>query len=223
MQKPQLLAALFALTPVALWATPSGLNNIPTADTTPQGTLVGQVFGTVFEGGEADLWAGFKTGFQPFGPLHRFEFGLDSQLDAGAGPIVGQVKYAVQPWEEMPTFAIGVANAAFNDNGRDEVGYAFLYGVLTQDFGFLRGHLGYGNQDGEDSFFVGLDKTFKVWERDLMLRSDLIQINDGDDLLGSFGFLYAAHENIVIESWASKPTNGGDASYALKLNFVFNF
>ena len=43
------------------YATPSGLNNIPTADPTRQGAFVPQAFGTV--GGEADndFNPGFKT------------------------------------------------------------------------------------------------------------------------------------------------------------------
>ncbi len=41
------LALPLLLAPVAAFATPSGLNNIPTADTTPQGTFVLQAYNTV--------------------------------------------------------------------------------------------------------------------------------------------------------------------------------
>ncbi len=41
--------ALLAASLGSLHATPSGLNNIPTADTTPQGTFVFQLFSTVGE------------------------------------------------------------------------------------------------------------------------------------------------------------------------------
>src|SRR5690606_35373762 len=45
-----------------LFATPSGLNNIPTADTTPQGVFVSQAFSTLWEDLDTDLNFGFKTG-----------------------------------------------------------------------------------------------------------------------------------------------------------------
>ena len=69
---------LSSLLPRLAQATPSGLNNIPTADTAPQGTLVLQTFSTV--GGDArdDLNFGFKTGLE-FKAL-RFEFGADSHV-----------------------------------------------------------------------------------------------------------------------------------------------
>ncbi|MDQ6913741.1 MAG: hypothetical protein M3128_12800, partial [Verrucomicrobiota bacterium] len=65
-----------------LHATPSGLNNIPTADTAPQGTLVLQVFSTVGGDAEDDFNVGFKTGlvFKPF----RFEFGASPLLNRAA-------------------------------------------------------------------------------------------------------------------------------------------
>lgn len=41
--------------------------------------------------------------------------------------------------------------------------------------------------------------------------------------MGSHGFLYAVHENVVLESWASQPFDDGDTIYTVKLNFVFKF
>lgn len=165
------LFILLAALPQIVFATPSGLNNIPTADTAPQGTLVLQTYSTV--GGDArdDLNFGFKTGLE-FKPL-RFEFGADSHVYPGlGGPVVLQAKVAYPLGDHLPTVAGGVANLAFTDHQRDRSGQPFGYGVLTEDLGFLRVTAGCGVQDGDALPFVGLDKTFKLTRRKVVAVSD---------------------------------------------------
>ncbi len=85
---------IFFFAAVLAWdahATPSGLNNIPTADTAPQGVLVLQMFSTVGGDNDSDFNLGFKTGVD-FKPL-RFEVGADSHVYPGVGgPVVLQSK-----------------------------------------------------------------------------------------------------------------------------------
>lgn len=223
--KTRLLAALctaLAASPMA-FATPSGLNNIPTADVTPQGVLVIQSFTNFGNDKDADLTLGFKTGLDLFG--QKFEFGADSHIlpDKG-GPVVLQGKYSLPFGEGLPTLGLGVANIALTEDDRDRAGDPFTYLVLSHDFGGLfRAHVGYGFQTDNNSVLLGVDKTVKLFERDLTLRSDFVQIQDEAQWMGSLGFLYAVHENVVLESWASQPFDDGDTIYTVKLNFVFKF
>lgn len=206
-----------------LSATPSGLNNIPTADTTPMGVFVLQPFTNFGNDVDADLNLGFKTGLEFYG--QKFELGAASHLAPDdSGPFTVHAKYALSFGEGLPTMGLGVANIAFSGSDRDRAGDPFSYVVFTQDFaGLFRAHLGYGFQTDNNSVLIGLDKSFKVLERDLVLRSDLIQIKDESDWLASFGFLYALHENVVLESWMSQPFDDGDPIFTVKLNFVLKF
>lgn len=214
-----LAAALMA---VSVRATPSGLNNIPTADTTGARTLVLQGFSTFGENRGPAHFAGFKMGLDPLG--QRVEWGLDSRVGPDdAGPAVLQFKYALQFQAPGPTLALGVANLALTEGDRDEAGQPFSYFVLTHDFGGMRAHAGYGLQSRNNAAFLGLDRTFKVFARDLMLRADLTQIDDRDQWLGSAGFLYLLHKNWALESWVSQPTERGDASFTVKLDFIIKF
>ena len=61
------IATLLLATTAAL-ATPTGLNNIPTADSVPQETFVFQLFSTVGGDADADLNLGFKTGVDSNSP-----------------------------------------------------------------------------------------------------------------------------------------------------------
>src|SRR4051812_32853056 len=107
-KRPSLLLATLLPVTLAL-ATPSGLNNIPTADTTPQGTFVLQAFTTLGEDRDADLNLGFKTGFEF--KVVRFEMGLSSHLyPEKGGPVTPHAKIAVPLGEHLPTLALGIAN-----------------------------------------------------------------------------------------------------------------
>lgn len=206
------------------FATSTGLNNIPTADTPGHREGVFQWFSTFPTEGKADHWGGFKTGLRPCGETHRFEGGFDSHLAPGAsGPVVFQFKYSVQPWTHLPALGLGAANLALTSEDRARAGQPFSFAVLAHDFHWFRAHAGYALQHDNHTALLGLDKTVKLFERDLMLRGDFRQIDDQEQWLGSAGFLYRFHKNVALESWVSQPTDHGPTSLTLKLNFIFNF
>ncbi|MBV9009485.1 MAG: hypothetical protein JO354_10020 [Verrucomicrobia bacterium] len=227
--------------------TPSGLNNIPTADTAPQGTFVLQVYSTVGAERDSDFNIGFKTGLE-VDPL-RFEFGADSHLYPGVdGPVVLQGKVAFPFGDHLPTIAAGVANDAFTESERNRSGQPFGYAVVTEDLGLLRVTAGCGVQNGDALPFVGLDRTFKISTpnpqsvaggagrgpgsgdrnaalvtRDLFtLRADAIE-QHGGDWLYSAGVLVPVFKYFVIETWGNFPSNGAPPSVTLKGDLVFSF
>jgi hypothetical protein len=198
-------------------ATPTGLNNIPTADVVPEQTLVLQGFGNLANHTRPDWWGGFK-----YGPIENLEIGFDAQLNpkpADEGALVGQLKYRVE-LQEKTSVAAGVANIGEKKRS-GEVDY---YAVLSQDLGAFRAHLGGTLQRDNEGFFAGLDTTVPLFERDFTLRSDLRQTNEHDDLLGSLGFIYDLGGNFLLETWGSFPTqDGAENTLTLKLNYVISF
>lgn len=209
------LLAFAAATPA--FATPSGLNNIPTGDTVPHRTVAIQAFDT-FGSGPHDFWLGFKTGLE-FGPID-FEWGLDSHIaPEPEGPLYFQTKIGVQPWEGGK-LAVGVANVGFTDS--DRAGEPFTYAVLTQDFGFARFSVGYGLQEDNNSVLLGIDRTWKVLDRNLNLNADLVQTNDESNWLAAVGLKYDLTDFLIFETWANLPDEG-DVNYVAKLNIVFKF
>jgi len=221
-----LLLTLLAA-PVALLATPSGLDNIPTADVTPQGTWVLQTYSNFGDQHDMDFSVGFKSGLD-FAAWGKLEFGADSSVipsgGGQGGPVLLQFKYAHDLWQGA-TLAFGVANIALDSQDRDRAGDAFYYPVLTQKVGddWFRVHVGYGWQHHGDSPILGLDKTFKVWDRDLMLCTDYIQIQNQAQWEGSWGIKYTLCKYVVFETWMSQPFRTGNPIFTAKLDFVFTF
>ena len=224
MKKTICLLALTVAT--SLYATPTGLNNIPTADTVPHRTVAVQAFSS-FGGanqfaangeGQHSFWMGFKTGWE-LGPAH-LEWGLDSPLGPDlSGPLFFQTKLGFQPWEKG-AFAVGVAGVALSDIER--AGDPFTYAMLAHDFGLARFHLGYGVQTNGNSLLVGVDRTWKLLDRDFNLNADLVQVRDQEAWLPSVGAKYGLTKNIVLETWANFPDQGS-VSFIAKINFVFTF
>lgn len=216
--------ALWLLAPTALCDT-SGLNNIPTADTTPDRTIVFQfkpVFGDEMH---SQYFAGFKMGLEPLG--QRFEWGVDGQVGVGsigedAGPAVLQFKVALD-LTETTALGLGVANIGLREQDRHDIGQPFKYAVFSLDFGSFRAHAGYGLQQDGNTALIGLDTTVELFDRDLMLRTDLVQIDDEDQWLGSLGFIYFIDEHFALESWVSQPFEHGEPSFTIKLNFMIPF
>lgn len=220
------IALLALATASALHATPSGLNNIPTADAIPHRTVAFQAFSS-FGGlnqfntsgeGKHSFWMGFKTGWE-LGPAH-LEWGLDSPLGSEfTGPLLFQTKVGFKPWEDG-AFALGVAGIALTDIDRS--GDPFTYAMLAHDFGFARFHLGYGVQTNGNSLLAGVDKTWKLLDRDFNLNADIVQVRDQEAWLPSLGAKYAVTEHVVLETWANFPDQGS-ISLIAKVNFVFKF
>ncbi len=154
---PVLLLASVA----AAFATPSGLNNIPTADTTPMGTFVLQGFTTLGGNRDADFNLGFKTGIDL--KAVKLELGLASHLVPGkGGPVEPHIKLAVPLGEGLPQIAVGAANNSFRDEDRRRAGDTFAYFVVSQDFHWFRAHAGLAVQDSQPQPFFGFDKTFRL-------------------------------------------------------------
>jgi hypothetical protein len=198
-------------------ATPSGLNNIPTADTAPDDAVVIQVY-DLFGEEPHDFASGFKTGMDL--KWVDLEWGLDSHLAPGpAGPLFFQTKVAFSPWEEGK-IAVGVAGVALSDT--DVAGDPFTYAVLSQNVGFARLHAGYGVQTGGNTVLLGIDKNVEFLGRNLNLNADLVQIRDQDGWMPAVGLKYDLSKNIVFETWTNMPDEG-KCEYVLKLNFVIPF
>jgi hypothetical protein len=134
-----LIVAIALTTVLALqfgYASSSGLNNIPTADTASNLSLVIQGYSLFGAQRLPDHFAAFKFGFDPWEARrwrNRFEWGLDSRIAPGdVGPSVFQAKWATQPGPNWPAISIGVANLASTSAERHRAGAPFSFVVLTE-------------------------------------------------------------------------------------------
>ncbi len=218
------------------WATSSGLNNIPTTDTTPENILVFQTWGNFAGGEHPGQFAGFK-----YGLFRDVEIGIDSKVnDKPHGHAMFQAKYAFDIVDDEWRGVIGVAD--LSDNRKDNGEY-FPYVATSVDLTALRLHFGFAPQPHNERFFAGADKTVTFLNRNLQLRGDVIHINDKKDALFSLGFLYELNarsgdekaqsglaefwneisKSIILESWVSKPSTGNKETYTVKLNYLIRF
>lgn len=200
-------------------ASPTGLNNIPTADVVPRNVLVLQGWLNASDGVSPSYFIGAKYG------LHKYiEIGADQLVGADdEGPMLLQAKIQVPMPQENPPIVplLGIANVS---DDRKEAGDADPYALLTADLGLARMHLGYSFQDDNDGAFAGIDKALSIDDRDLVLRADIRQVDDGDEVLSSAGFLHVLPWNLALESWVSFHSDGQvDESFTAKLNYVITF
>jgi hypothetical protein len=220
--------AAAVLVPTPALATPTGLNNIPTADTPGDREIVFQAFADFRDEVHNSYWIGFKGGLRPWN--QRLEYGADGRLgDGDPSAAVLQFKYAIAFKElfksenNLPLAAVGVANLALTSEDRDDIGQPATYLVATQDFDWFRATAGYQFQHQNDAAFFGFDTTFELFDRDFMLRTDYRQIDDQDQWLGSVGFIYFIDEHFALESWASFPFESGEPIFTIKLDVIFKF
>lgn len=219
-----IITAFAAISPA--FGTPTGLNNIPTADTVPHRTVAVQYFSSFGganqfaapEAGKTSQWMGFKTGWD-LKPLH-LEWGMDSPLGTGlSGQLLFQTKTRIEPWDDG-MFALGIAGVALTDTARS--GDPFTYAMLSHDFHVARLHAGYGYQTNGSSFLFGVDRTWKVFDRNFNLNADLVQSRDQRGLITAVGAKYDLSRHIVLETWANFPDRDR-VSWIAKINFVFTF
>lgn len=212
--------------PLSVLATPSGLNNIPTAETIPHRNVAVQAFSSlggpnqfaVNGPGKPSHWMGFKTGLEL--ASFRVETGLDSHLFPGrTGSLLFQSKVGVNPWKDGQ-IAAGVANVALTD--RDRWSDPFSYGMVAHDFGVVRAHAGYGVQTRGNTVLLGVDRTWKILERDFNLNADLVQTRNQHGWLPAIGAKYGLNKHIVFEAWTNFPDRG-NVSFIGKINFIFKF
>lgn len=210
------IVALLVVTQIC-WASPTGLNNISTADVVPEKVLVLQSYSDFGEDNKPDHFIGFK-----YGLIKNLEVGLDGRIFPEADLeewVKGQIKYRFE-FNETTAVSAGVANLG----DRARLGWEDYYLVFTHNFGFLRAHLGGTVQRDNEGGFAGLDKTFKLFDRDFTLRTDIIETNDSHDITNSVGFMYDLGNNIIFESWVSFPGQSGKENVStIKLNYVIKF
>lgn len=117
-----------------------------------------------------------------------------------------------------------MANLAVTEDNRERGGQPFSYAILSHDFKILRLHGGYGVQTHHNnSALFGIDRTWKVFGRDLMLRSDAIQTERQHNWAASIGGLYAFHKYFVFETWMTQPIHGSPPTFTVKFNLVIPF
>jgi hypothetical protein len=215
MHKSFLIIALLALAvglaaSYPVFASPSGLNNIPTADVAPPDILVLQSWAN-FDG-DTSWAAGLK-----YGPAENWEIGFDGGLTGGGsgGGLTFQAKYRM-PLENGARLALGLANVS---DDRDRHGEFFPYAVASLPLGKrASGHLGYSFQSDNRALFLGADATVS---NSLTLRSDWIQTDDGNESVASLGFITPLTPRWLVEGWASFPTaEGAETGYTLKVDYV---
>ena len=215
-----------------MWASSSGLNNIPTTDVVPDKRVVVQTWWNWGRGLHPQQFLGFKAS-----PLEDVEVGVDwKAVDETHGHAMLQAKYAMTLMPDLWKGAIGIANLSPH---RSHNGEYFPFVATSLDLKVARLHAGFGAERYNEAFFFGVDRTVEFLDRNLQLKADAIQIDDARDMLFSVGFLYEfgrtgeyerpsgvlgilddIAKNIVLEGWASIPTNENTETYTLKLNYV---
>ncbi len=215
----------------------TGLNNIPTTDVVPEDILVLQTWLNAGYNRHTQNFVGFK-----YSPFKDVEIGADWKAnDVAHGHAILQAKYAFDLDGDIWRGVIGFADLSDN---REHNGDFFPFVATSLDLKTFRLHFGYAPQPHNEAFFGGIDKTFTLLDRDLMLRFDGIHINDKEDMKFSAGFIYNLApktktngtystglteflgnitKNMLIESWVTMPSTGNQEVYTVKLNYVIKF
>jgi hypothetical protein len=209
------VALAMAMAPRPAWGTPTGLNNIPTADAVSQNVLVLQSWTDFGPDRDASWAAGLK-----YGAAENWEVGLDDAVagPGSAGGPTAQAKYRIA-LSSGARAALGLANVS---NDRDRHGSVFPYAVLSAPLGATaNGHLGYAFQSGNHALFLGADAAAS---KSLTLRTDWTQTEDGDESVWSLGFITSVTDDFLVEAWASFPTAvGANTDYVVKADYVIRF
>ncbi len=214
---------IFAALAAISRASRSGLNNVPNADVSAIGTGVVQGYSAFGEDRKPSFLSGVRLGFAPGG--EKIEAGFDTRWKPGTSvPVFFNAKWIASHWDKkLPTFAIGVASLAPRAQDRDRLGQPQTYGVFTYDAGFARVHAGYAAQRRNNAMFFGLDRTWIIEGHKLKFRTDVIEIQDAGQWLGSAGFTFQFTDAFGMELWESKPTEKGKAYTTFKLGCGFKY
>ena len=206
-----LMAVAAVLVPLVAFASPSGLNNIPTADTCTPGILVMQAYSNTRSEGGASFSVGAK-----YGVVKGIEVGVDYQLapEGSTGPLNGQVKGAW--WTEDGTTGLCLGLAGITNDWDEH--HPFPYGVISHKFSPLdRGHIGYAPQKDAQQFFLGYDHQFPG----ALLRTDFVRDTDNDVSMYSLGALVPTSWG-AWEGWVSRvdTDEDDDTVFTLKVDFA---
>jgi hypothetical protein len=203
---------LVVCVPLVVYASPSGLNNIPTADTCSPGVLVLQGYSGSSQGEKTSLFVGAKAG-----PAKDWEIGLDYQAapEGATGPLVFQVKKAW--WLEDGNLGLAVGVAGVTTDWSEHK--PFPYAVLTRKgTGADRYHVGFAPQADAKQWFIGYDHTLPC---KTMLRFDLVRNTDADTTMVSAGALVPMDFG-AVEGWVTR-NDGNDCdstSLTLKVDYA---
>jgi len=210
-------------------ASPSGLNNTPTADTCPEQTLVLQTW----EGFVYDMTPDNRVGMK-YGLFRNAEIGGDWKMngDPAHSPVF-QAKYTMDLDSQLPRLGLGIANVSGDKSLNGE---PMPYSVLSYDIaGLLRVHAGYGFQEDNEGAFGGVDRTFNLDPVSLMVCGDIIETNERHDALLAPGIkigvpgcksdclLGTILRNTTLETWVNLPSTGSAESYVVKLDYAIHF
>jgi hypothetical protein len=216
-----LVIALLFFVPFA-HASRSGLNNVPNADISLPHTGVIQVYSAFGEDRKPSFLSGVRLGVALFG--EKIEAGFDTRWKPGKSvPVFFNAKWASHWNKSLPVLGVGVASFAPRSADRRRLGQPQTYGVLTYDAQWARLHAGYAVQRRNNAAFFGVDRSWQIFERKLMFRSDIIQIQDQAQWLASVGFTYKLTKALGVELWQSKPAERGRSYTTLKFGWSFNY
>lgn len=203
------------------FSTPSGLNNIPTADVADTGVLVLQQMNNLrLSGFYGRHILAFKYGIAPnmevgwVGAPRHSGSKRDFLLGVGAAASYPTTFHGKVQVHIQDNLQLGVGIINLSDSAR-KAGHPVYYAVVSQDFKWARGHLGFMTTKGPDGLFVGLDKNFGRWT----FRADFNDVGAGS--VFTFGFLRPLSRDWILEGWLSFPTQRGiRETVTLKLNYV---
>jgi hypothetical protein len=209
-----LMAVAAVLVPLVAFGSPSGLNNIPTADTCSPNVLVLQAYSNAGTEGDSSFSVGAK-----YGVIKGIEVGADYQLspEGSTGPLNLQVKGAWWTPDGNTGLCLGLAGIT-SDWGEH---HPFPYGVVSHKFTPLdRGHIGYAPQQDAKQFFLGYDHQFPGW----LFRTDFVRDTDNSVSLYSAGALIPSKWG-AAEGWVSRTDGNEDDTtvFTLKLDFALDF
>ena len=138
------------------------------------------------------------------------EIGLDFDLSHDAETsVLANIKYLITAGnEQRPALAVGVCNLGRNLRSSQ-------YLVATQDFKLLRGHLGAIRVDGDNHWFLGVDRS--VTER-LILMADYTCCGENFSSVGA-GYQFNHHFGIMI---GAQFPNNDDDEVRFTLHMILN-
>ena len=214
--------ALVLGTGSAVFASRSGLNNIPTADTSAAGTGVVQAYSAFGEDRKPAFYSGARVGFTAL--EQPCEAGFDTRWAPGTTvPVYFNAKWRTHGPGSWPTLALGGASAAVRAEDRHRLGEPQTYAVVTHDIHFARVHGGYAVQAHNNAAFLGLDRSWLVLQRKFTLRVDATQTQNRAQWLLSGGFTYKVTEHLNVELWQTKPNERGHSYTTAKFGCAFKY
>jgi hypothetical protein len=204
------------------FASRSGLNNVPTADTSAAGTAVVQGYASFGPDRKPAFFSGARIGLSAF--EQPCEAGFDTRWSPGATvPIYFNAKWRTHAAATRPAVGIGLAGAAVRETDRHRLGQPQTYAVVSYDARVARLHGGYTVQARNNAIFVGLDRSWLILQRKFTLRLDATQTQNRAQWLASAGFTYKFTERLNFELWQSKPTERGRSYATAKLGGGFKY